>query len=94
MSEIARPASAIDWHHVLTEPMRIEQFAEYFDVDRHRMSRMLHAEIPGAIQLGGFWRVPLLQMPCGFLLARGFIRKAEVPVEAVGSSWHRLSKPL
>jgi hypothetical protein len=82
------PANAIDVSRVMTEPMAITHIAEFFDVERREMSRMLREdEIPGAVKVGGFWRVPIQQMPCDFLLARGFVRAVTVPVETRQFRW-------
>jgi hypothetical protein len=88
MSKGEQPTGAIDVGQVLTEPMTIQHIADFFDVERREMGRMLRGnEIPGAVKVGGFWRVPILQMPCDFLLARGFIRAVTVPVETKQFRW-------
>ncbi len=84
----AQSSNAIDVRAVLTEPMTIGHLAEFFDVERREMSRMLRQnKIAGAVKVGGFWRVPIMQMPCDFLLRRGFIRAVEVPVEGRQFRW-------
>jgi hypothetical protein len=72
------PAACLDVSRVLTEPLKVYELADLFGLERHLMCRWLR-EIPGATRLGGFWRVPITQMPPAYLLSKGLLAPAAVP---------------
>jgi len=89
MENSSTQSPKIDVDAVLTEPMRVNLLAHYFDVEPHTMRRLLNV-IPGATKIGGLWRVPVVSMPPRYLVVRGLIRPATIPVD--GTNWNRFAK--
>ena len=60
---------------LLTEPLSQARLAKWFHVHPDTMRSRILPRIPGTQKIGGLWRLPLVAIPPGYLVARGVIRE-------------------
>ncbi len=61
-----------------TEPMTLGELAEWFDVGRNRIRKVIE-KIPGTERIGGRWTVPLGRMPPSYIVRKAPRLMADAP---------------
>ncbi len=57
---------------LLADPMTVKKLAAIWNHDKNKMLRVL-LKMPGAVQDGSTWRVPLLRFPHSWLIRQGIL---------------------
>ena len=77
-----------EWIDVIkTKPMQLRELAEWFDVSTRHIKKIL-ASIEGVQKIGGRWRVPVKEMPVGFLMKMGLIVPERIKPDQAGHLLH------
>lgn len=59
-------------YRIKTKPMELRELADWFEISPRRIADFVRS-IPGAVEIGRRWRIPVAEMPPEYLIDVGLI---------------------